>query len=421
MRAMDHPPPPDAPGREPQPTPPGSAGVPQRRPEQPTPSLGQLMGNVPGVVEGRAFVSFLKISVRRAFRLRIEPSEVLPSERARLLAANPPVHEPNLQAFLAWRRSVLLLVSCSLVFLTGLGFVNAMHGQMPQTLRMVRLGPAVAEGIFCLICWSQLPRWQHWRKQRRWLFYGWLLFMLAPFVVFVYPLRSILESSFHERKNLLSFVGISSTFKTAVLPFVFAMIAMLQLAPKAISLMPGLMRASMVIKLLFPGSSAPGWLIAMAAPLYALLAYVILIIPYQFTGDPKFIAGVLGVVFGQIMLGRAGFKLARPMNEDQALVQIKKVRKIYLITMILSAGFIIAALYNLVSMIHLKITDVLLAIVKFETNVMTLTMVFSDLVVTNIDRARSQTQVLADVEEATEIKIAAFVGLDAPPVPPPKQ
>jgi hypothetical protein len=316
---------------------------------------------------------------------------------------------------------VLFMASCSLVFLTILGLVNGLHGQMPRTLRMVRLGPAIAEGIFCLICWSQLPRWQHWRKQRRWLFYGWLLFMLAPFAVFVYPLRSILESSFHERKHLLSFVGIAATSKTVLLPFMFAMIAMLQLAPKAISLMPGLMRASMVIKLLFPGSSAPGWLIAMAAPLYALLFYVILIIPYQFTGDPKFIAGVIGVVIGQVMLGRAGFKLARPMGEAEAIAQIKKVRKIYITTMLLSAGFIIAALYNLVSMLNLKITDVLLAIVKFETNVMVLTMVFSDLVVTNLDRARSQTQVLSDVEEATEIKIAAFVGLDAPPMPPPKQ
>ena len=62
------------------------------------------------------------------------------------------------------------------------------------------------------------------------------------------------------------------------------MIAMLQLAPKVISLMPGLIRSSMVIKLLFPGSSAPGWLIVLCAPLYALIAYAILIIPYQFTG-----------------------------------------------------------------------------------------------------------------------------------------
>lgn len=399
---------------------PPEQGPPGREPK-PTPSLGELMQDMPGVVESRAFVSFLKISARRAFRLRIEPSEVLPSERLRLERANPPILEHNLQAFLAWRRSVLFLVSCALIPLTILGLVNSLHGAMPSSLRMVRLGPAIAEGVFCLICWSQLTRWEHWRKQRRWLFYGWLLFMLAPFVVFIYPLRSILEGAVSDRKQLLSFVGITTAYKKAVLPFMFAMIAMLQLAPKAISLMPGLMRASMVIKLLFPGSSAPGWLIAMAAPLYALLAYVILIIPYQFTGDPKFIVGVLGVITGQVMLGRAGFKLARPMSENEAMVHIKKVRAIYMTTMVLSAGFIIAALYNLVSLLNLKITDVLLAILKFETNVLVLTMIFSDLVVTNIDRARSQTQVLADVEEQTEIKIAAFVGVDAPPMPPPKQ
>ncbi len=401
---MEPPPPPPPPGREP----------------QPTPSLGELMQDVPGVVESRAFVSFLKISARRAFRLRIEPSEVLPSERRALEQANPPVVEANLQAFLAWRRSVLFLVACALVPLTILGLINGLAGELPQPIRIVKVAPAIAEGLFCLICWSQLRRWEHWRKQRRWLFYGWLLFMLTPFIVFVYPLRTILEDLIHERKASLLALGFGGVYKRAVMPFVFAMIAMLQLAPKAISLMPGLIRASMVIKLLFPGSSAPGWLIAMAAPLYALLAYVILIIPYQFTGDWRFIVGVIGVVIGQGLLARAGFKLARPMDEAEAMVHIKQVRKIYMTTMVLSAGFIIAALYNLVTMLNLKISDVVLAVLKFETNVLILTMVFSDLVVTNLDRARSQTQVRADVEDQTEIKIAAFVGLDAPPVPPPK-
>src|SRR4029077_12613155 len=99
----------------------------------------------------------------------------------------------------------------------------------------------------------------------------------------------------------------------AMLSFHLAMLAMLQLATTAISLMPGLIRASQVIKLLFPGSSAPGWLIVVAAPIYALLAYVILIIPYQFTGSGWFVAGVIGIITGQILLAREGFALAQPL------------------------------------------------------------------------------------------------------------
>jgi hypothetical protein len=39
--------------------------------------------------------------------------------------------------------------------------------------------------------------------------------------------------------------------------------------------------------------------------------------------------------------------------------------------------------------------------------------------VTNLDRARGYTEGKQHVEDETELKIAAFVGLNAPPTPPP--
>lgn len=369
---------------------------------------------------GSQFVKFLKISSKRAFRLRIEPSEVLPSERASLIAAHPPILDSNLQAFLAWRRSVLFLVACALIPLTMIGLIDAMRGtNVPMPIRLVRLAPALAEGLFCYICWGQLKRWAHWRTQRRKLFYGWLFFLITPFVVFVYPLRTIFDQLIASKGQALLALGISGTYKQAVMPFMFAMLAMIQLAPKAISLMPGLIRASLVIKLLFPGSSAPGWLIALAAPLYALLAYVILIIPYQFTGSGWFIAGIIGVIAGQAVLARAGFSLARPLLEEEALTHIKKVRAYYVTVMVVSAVLIVVALGSLVSQINLRATDVVMAVLKFETNVLILTMIGADLVVTNLDRARSATAGKGHVEEQSEVKIAAFVSLDSPHTPPP--
>ena len=383
---------------------------------QQDPFAGDSLDEIPG----SQFVNFLKISVKRAFRLRIEPSEVLPSERRSLLRASPPITDLNLQSFLAWRRSVLFLVACALVPLTVIGLIDALTSTKYKAIFFVKFMPAFAELVFLLVCWSQLKRWAHWRTQRRKLFYGWLLFMLTPFIVFIYPLNTIYIEL---RKQLGSIaamqeIGIDGVYKQAVLPFVFSMLAMLQLAPKAISLMPGLIRSSMVIKLLFPGSSAPGWLIVMASPMYALLAYVILIIPYQFTGSGWFVAGILGVIAAQSVLARAGFQLARPLSEEEALFQIKKVRRYYIGVMLISAVLIIIALGSLVWKLNLRATDVILAVLKFESNVLILTMIGADLVVTNLDKARHYTAGRDHVEDATENKIAAFVSFEAPPPPP---
>ncbi|MFN0251663.1 MAG: hypothetical protein ACKV2T_32605 [Kofleriaceae bacterium] len=371
---------------------------------------------------GSEFVKFLKLSLRRAFRLRIEPSEVLAHERATLESANPPILDQNLQAFLAWRRSVLFVVACALIPLSIIGIISALRVTDWKGIFFVKFTPAAAEAVFLWVCWAQLKQWANWRQQRRKLFYGWLLFMLTPFVVFIYPLNSFFEEvrgavSSQEKRMMLMALGVDGIYKQAVMPFVFSMIAMLQLAPKAISLMPGLIRSSMVIKLLFPGVSAPGWLIVMASPLYALLAYVILVIPYQFTGSGWFIAGILGVVAGQAVLARAGFALARPMTADEAMVQIKKVRRYYMTVMILSAVLIIVALGSLVVKLNLAWTDVITAVLKFEANVLILTMIGADLVVTNLDKARKYTHGRDDVEDATEHKIAAFVSFEAPPPP----
>ena len=369
---------------------------------------------------GSKFVSFLKISATRAFRLRIEPTEVLPSERQALESATPPIVDSNLQAFLAWRRSVLFIVACALIPLTLIGFFDALLVGQATAIRVVKMAPVLAEGLFLAICWLMLRRWAYWRSQRRWLLIGWLLFMATPFLVFVYPLRSVFEHSFSvEDAKALGFAGSFGAIARNLMPFKITMIAMLQLAPKAISLMPGLVRASLVIKLLFPGSPAPGWLIVVAAPIYALLAYVILIVPYQFTGSGWFIGGVIGIVTGQILLARSGFGLAQPLTEAEAVVKIRAVRKLYVSIMIGSAVLIVIALGSLVAQLNLHPLDVILSVLKFETNVLILTMIGSDLVITNLDTARAKTIDRDHIEEQAEAKIAAFVSLDAPHVPPP--
>ncbi|MEO8700512.1 MAG: hypothetical protein ABI867_10735 [Kofleriaceae bacterium] len=404
----------------------GPVGAPPQHESRPHAGPREWGGVAAVLIEnpGTKFVNFLKISAKRAFRLRIEASEVLPSEREVLERAVPPIVDKNLQAFLAWRRSVLFVVACALIPLFLFGFGDALLVGQATPIRVIKMAPVIAEGIFLAICWLALRDWQHWRKQRRLLFLGWLLFVATPFVVFLYPVRSVFTTATPTLEDLraLSIPAITArltTFTDDLLRFKIAMVAMLQLAPKAISMMPGLVRASLVIKLLFPGSPAPGWLIVVAAPLYALLAYVILIVPYQFTGSGWFVFGVIGIVAAQIHLARSGFALAQPLTDEEALVAITKVRKLYVTMMIVSAVLIVIALSSLVVRLNMPWTDVVLSVLKFETNVLILTLIGSDVVIKNLDRARQQTVGREHVEELGELKIAAFVSLDAPHVPPP--
>jgi hypothetical protein len=362
------------------------------------------------------FTGFLKISAKRAFRLRIEPTEVLSDEREELERANPPVTETNLMAFLAWRRSVLFLVATILTILSIMGLIDVFIGKhVSSPVRFVKLLPTLAECVFCAICWLSLKYWTQWRKQRKWLLIGWLLFMLTPFVVFLYPLKAVVMGTTKalsiQQMNELGWYG---TYNKAIAPFAFAMIAMLQLAPKVISLMPGLIRSAMVTKLLFPGTSAPGWLIVFCAPLYAMIAYAILVIPYQFTGEPWFMFGVVMIMFAQLLVMRSGFHLARPLTEEETIKHLRIIRKFYLVLLIIAAISIIGGLGLLVKLLNMKWTSVVTTLLKFEANVMILTTIGTDLVITNLDRARHYTEGKEQIEAETEKKISEFVGLNAP-------
>src|SRR5260221_12432252 len=101
--------------------------------------------------------SFLGISMKRGYRLNLQADEVLPQEHAVLESQARHVSDPDQQAFLAWRRSVLLLVALMFIPLTVSRFLEAFDGpKLPMTGRVFQLLPAIAEGLFCLVAFDQL-------------------------------------------------------------------------------------------------------------------------------------------------------------------------------------------------------------------------------------------------------------------------
>ncbi len=234
----------------------------------------------------RGVLDLIKVSARRAFRVRPDPGEVLRRERAALAAAQPPIVDAAMQGFLAWRRSVLLVVATLLVPLVVLRFVEVGQATTPDSLTGLRSMAVLAEAAFAVLAWVQLRNWTQWHRQRRALAWGVGLWFVAPFVVTLAPLRETAE-----RPDVI--VGM-----------VVGLQALLTLAPRVLAIAPATLRAALVNRHLFPELTAPGKLIAIAAVVGALLTYVVLILPYQITGSGWFVLAIAGVIAAAFFLLR---------------------------------------------------------------------------------------------------------------------
>ena len=370
-------------------------------PSAPPPAGAQVTYSDTQVSLGRAIL--------RAIRLRIEPDEITHNERMALLEKG--VTDPNLMAFLGWRRSVLVLVAIALVPLTLLRFIDAADSKWPGGLKMIVILPAIAEGFLCLVCWMQLRNWTSWPTQRRTLFKAWLVFMAAPFVVFLIPMDGIVESVVRDRlggQGLGEFAADPQIAQlTIAVKAALSIYALMTLAPKAVSLLAGTIRAGIVTKMLFPGTAGPGWVVVFSAPLYTLMVFTLLIVPYQMTGSGWYIGAMIALAAAQVTLGRAGYSLTKPTTHDEAVAVVGRARATYLICMALFGLFLIIALGTLAK--QLGVLSIITFVLSFEVNVLLLTLIGSDLVITNLDRARGAGHGATHLQEDSHKKLQSFV------------
>jgi len=285
--------------------------------------------------------------------------------------------------------------------------------------------PAIAEAAFCVVAFDQLRNWAQWRRQRRVLFIAWGLYFVAPFLVYMYPFRTAFDS-YYLAQAAAEIGGVKLNASRATIHLVvglaFGVQALLALGPKVISLMPGLIRASIVTKLQFPGTTAPGWLMMLAAPFYALFAYIIVLLPglirasivtklqfpgttapgwlmmlaapfyalfayiivllpYQITGSWHFVAGNAGILVAQVFIGVSGRRLTVPLSTQESHDRIHKSWLAYIGILVVSAGFMVYGLYDFITQLHWGAVRVVTGILAFVSNVLLDTLVGTDAIV----------------------------------------
>lgn len=354
---------------------------------------------------GHGAVAMAMLSMRRAFRLRIDANEVLDDERQQLLSSVPPVADDTQQAFLAWRRSVLFMAALLMIPVAILHAVTNLDFEdgTPEVWKTLSIVGVIVEGGFALFLWTQVGKWTSWRQQSRRLSWAWLVYFLTPFLVFLYPFASAVDYSGGDATTV-------HAMKVAVGIAVGAQ-AFISLAPKIISLLQGLIRASIATKTLFPGSSAPGWMMVIAAPLYMVIFYVFVLLPYHFTGSELVLVGTLLVLAAKSSLVRAGLRLTRPMTDEVARATTKRAQSLWMLLLMGGLGCIIGGLWDLIS--EASLLTIANFALSMGANILLLTLISTDALITALDRARGGTDEERALAAEAHTEIAAFTAVRA--------
>ncbi len=305
---------------------------------------------------------------KRAFSIDLSPGRILPEERSAFEVERIHAGSDQLKRVLLWRRGALFAALVFLLPATLVHFIRDIVGlaKGANAVTGLYLLVSFANIGLCIGAFNAFRSWDRWGKSRRMLFWTWAIAFAVPFLIALFPLRTLARQQgiFGGQEVLFGVMG--------------AMNAIIGLAPKALSLVPGLLRAALTTKALFPGSSAPGWLILLGTPYYVLLLMVVMLMPYQIAGGGLMALALFCFLAAPLFLIRAGRRLSSPNQLEPALDTIRSTRMAT--TALNGAGglFLFIGLIDLVGTLDLNPLDAFVPLLSIVANVFVLGVVGVD-------------------------------------------
>lgn len=315
----------------------------------------------------------IKLWFRRAMRTDLQPIALLPDERVVFEVENLHQGSDPLMRVMAWRRAALFVAALFLAVPTVVHLIKSLIDLGSGADAFTALGLLITLSSVALAVgvWIAHRTWDQLARSRRILFSFWLVAFVVPFAVCLFPVRAGREGA-----------------EAVAMGVAGALSAVILLAPKVLSLVPGLIRAALATKALFPGSPAPGWLITLGAPLYLMLLFLVMQMPYQLAGGGFMALALIALMAAPIVLWFNGRVLARPSTLDEALVHIRKVRMLMLVLNAVGGVFLFIGLIDMVASIQgLSVLDTFLPLLSVIANVFVLAVVGLDLTMKGLQRA----------------------------------
>ncbi|WP_010585730.1 hypothetical protein [Schlesneria paludicola] len=124
--------------------------------------------------------------------------------------------------------------------------------------------------------------------------------------------------------DLLSPLAKSERFKDGLIE---ALTYLSMLLPTVLSLLPGVQKACVRVKTLLPQATLPGWFLVAAAPFYGLFLLVIFVAVNQVFSHPMVLAGMLLILSASLIYGFRASVFTRPLVTDADYRQMYTVQR----------------------------------------------------------------------------------------------
>jgi len=324
--------------------------------------------------------------LKRSLRLDMQPGELLPDERVAFDIER--VHKDSglLMRMLAWRRGALLLAFGLSVVPALLGFIgtliDAADKDIPGTITGLSFLASIANMVALAGLWWAFRHWDDWRRSRKLLLTTWMVGFIVPFLIALFPFKTLAAGQGVGTEALVGMIG--------------ALAAVVDLGPKALSLLPGLIRAAMMSKVLLPRSTVGGWLVQLAAPFYLMLVFVILIVPYQLAGGNLMAPALFALMAGPVVVWRAGRRLTQLTSEEEIIALLRNTRVLSAVFGVLGGLFALMGLIDVLEAFNMGWNDAVVAILTLVANIFVLSVVSLDVLMKAI--AGHQGEEPADTE-----------------------
>jgi hypothetical protein len=268
------------------------------------------------------------LHLRRALAWDLENLPVTAREQARLAGLG--VHEPALQRYLAWRRSVLVL-TCLPVTLIALlttldrcsGDESYKHG-FGNFWRALQILAPYALPVSAV---AALLLWPYQGLSRRLVAVGWLIAFLVPILLFLVPADWVFDIWHLPGKHDALFHRAA----TIVIALVYFVRLCVYLPVFLASIAFGVQRACLRLKSLFPQSSVPGLFLIVTAPLFPLVLFPFFVLLNQVASSPLLLGGMWLLLASPLVYAAFGRSFLRPLltaRDRNRLIAAQAISKV---------------------------------------------------------------------------------------------
>ncbi len=327
-------------------------------------------------------LTVLQGALGRALRSDFGRDNASEEERATLAAAPTPVTAPLAQDYAVWRSSVLIVASVLLVLVSliqilsfetisdgmvrqqasqGFADEDAVRANLEQNfgagnldlLDMIPILHLLGSLAVVVLAVLAARAWRDPKRSSRLARRGWYFLVGTPLLLATIPWARLLDFGHFDPQQAQAV--------TSMLGVTMGLTFFMMLAPKVISIFPGIIRASVTLKTMLHESPVPGYTVVLFAPVYAMFVLIVFTTINQMQGNWTLLVGLACLILSPLVYVLRARDFLRSHSAEESVTLVRGVRRqSYLFNL---AGIVILVLFlaDLEGVSFLQVLEILLA------------------------------------------------------------